>query len=330
MKSIGILTVWLIIMCTFSNLSAQDKNFKGYRFFINPGHGGKDLDDRYFAATDFWESEGNLEKGLYLKYLLEKEKATVFISRYSNTSSDDLDFAVIDEMANAANVDFFLSIHSNAGSTKVNRPLMLFRGYDFKPVFGVAREMAEIMWQKVFENGNCWTISEPYVKGDWNFYKDWGKQGLGVLRTLTMPAVLSEGSFHDYQPESWRLKNLDFLHHEAHSLFRAFNTFYGIKKEHKGIATGIIRDSGRKSTSKFTVNTPDAFMPVNKAIVKLMPGERFYETDSLKNGFYYFDNIEPGEYKLVVEGPNGVGKDSASITVWSDYSTITDFKLKLR
>jgi N-acetylmuramoyl-L-alanine amidase len=320
---------WLVLV-GIAPLTAQDKNFKGYRFFINPGHGGHDSDDRNIAATGFWESEGNLEKGLYLKYLLENERATVFISRTTNTSADDLDFAVIDEMANAANVDFFLSIHSNGGSGKINRPLTLYRGYDNQPVFNSAKVIAGILWQKFYENGNCWTHTDFYSKGDWSFYLDWGKQGLGVLRQLAVPGVLSEGSFHDYLPESWRMRNTDFLHHEAWAIFRTFKEYYGITKPSNGIAAGVIRDANKKSTWKTTKNSLDAYQPLNGAIVTLRPGNRSYQVDNQKNGFYYFDNLEPGNYTLYVEGPNEKGKDSTNIVVKTDKTTLTDFKLDLK
>lgn len=338
----SLLTVLFFLNIIVLSASAKDKNFKGYRFFINPGHGGHDSDDRHIGATDFWESEGNLEKGLYLKSLLENEKATVFISRFTNNSADDLDFAVIDEMANAANVDFFLSIHSNGGSGKINRPLMLFRGYDNKPVFDIAGKMADIMWQKVFENSNYWTITEPYVKGDWSFYLNWGKQGLGAFRNLAVPAVMSEGSFHDYLPESWRLKNTDYLHHESYAFFRAMSSFYGIEGDYDGIAAGIVRinkslstntpslrNGVNKNKSAKTSNQALQYSgkPLNNAIVKLMPGNLTYKTDSLNNGFYFFENVKPGDYDIFVETVDGLSKDSTRITVKSGFTTIKDFDL---
>ena len=181
------LLLWLLPLI-FSNpvLIAQTTDFNGIKIFINPGHGGYDSNDRHILATDFWESEGNLVKGLYLRDLLENLNATVYMSRTSNSSDGDLPLSVIDEMANAANVDFFLSIHSNGWDGTQNLPLMLFRGYDDQPVFTDAKIMAEILWQKLYEKGNCWTGSNQYVKGDWTFYPQWGdKVGLGVLRTLT-------------------------------------------------------------------------------------------------------------------------------------------------
>ena len=259
---------------------AQVSDLSGYKIFVNPGHGGYDSDDRFIAATGFWESEGNLVKGLFLREILQNLNATVFMSRVTNTTADDLPLSTISAMANAANVDFFLSIHSNGFDGTQNRPLMLFRGYDNAPAFPAAKEMAQIMWQKIFENGNCWTNNNPYVKGDWTFYPSWGTQGLGVLRNLTMPGVLSEGSFHDYIPESWRLRNTDFLHHESWALARSFIEYYKSDQLSSGIIAGIIRDPLRSPPWFFKAGTKDAAMPLNGAQVTLTPGNKTYQVDN--------------------------------------------------
>ncbi len=81
------------------------------------------------------------------------------------------------------------------------------------------------------------------MKGDWTFYPEWGdKVGLGVLRTLNMPGVLSEGSFHDYVPEGWRLRNNNHLHHEAWSMLRALTQYENVNPEPTGIIAGTVRD----------------------------------------------------------------------------------------
>ncbi|MRR24199.1 hypothetical protein EG830_14605, partial [bacterium] len=87
----------------------QRTDFAGLKIFINPGHGGHDSDDRHMTATDFWESEGNLTKGLFLRQLLEDRNAQVYMSRTTNYTSDDLPLSTIATMANTANADIFLS-----------------------------------------------------------------------------------------------------------------------------------------------------------------------------------------------------------------------------
>jgi hypothetical protein len=279
-------------------------------------------------VTDFWESEGNLVKGLFLRDIMTTLKATVFMSRTTNTTSDDLPLSSISAMANAANVDFFLSIHSNGFNGLQNQPLMLFRGYDNQPVFPDAKIIAGIIWQKVFEKGNCWTSSSIWVKGDWTFYPDWGTQGLGVLRGLTMPGVLSEGSFHDYIPESWRLRNNDFLHHESWAFVRALTEYENVTPVSHGLIAGIVRDSLKSPSWYFKPGTRDQSLPLDNVQVKLIPGNKTYMVDSLNNGFFMFDSVSPGPYKLFFEGLEEYFTDSLEVNVIGNKTTLTDICLK--
>lgn len=319
----------ILMSASVLKMHSQTTDLTGYKIFINPGHGGYDSNDRHITATDFWESEGNLVKGLFLRELLENLNATVYMSRTANTTADDLSLSVIDEMANAANVDFFLSIHSNGFDGTQNYPLVLFRGYDNQPVFPEAKNMALIMWQKLFEKGNCWTGPNLYVKGDWTFYPEWGDQvGLGVLRTLTMPGVLSEGSFHDYIPESWRLRNDDYLHHESWAFLRAFIEFYNSTPVNHGIIAGVVRDTLQTPTWYFKPGTRDENLPVNGANITLTPGNRIYQVDDLNNGFFFFDSLSPGEYNLHFDGPAGYYKDSLLVSVTPNKTTLADVYLQ--
>jgi N-acetylmuramoyl-L-alanine amidase len=304
--------------------AAQVTDLAGYKIFVNPGHGGFDSNDRFIEATGFWESQGNLVKGLHLRKILTNMNATVFMSRVTNTTEDDLPLSSISALANAANVDFFLSIHSNGFDGKQNRPLMLFRGYDNQPVYPLSKDMALIMWQKVFENGNCWTHTGVYVKGDWTFYPDWGTQGLGVLRGLTMPGVLSEGSFHDYVPESWRLLNNDFLHHESWALARSFAEFRNAGPLNHGIIAGVVRDSLRSPSWYYKPGTKDEALPLNGADVTLMPGNRHYKVDNLNNGFFMFDSLTPGPYSLYISGVPNFMNDTLEVTVAANRSFLAE------
>jgi N-acetylmuramoyl-L-alanine amidase len=334
-KSLIKLILGLFLTCTLISVktNGQSSDFTGYRIFINPGHGGYDPDDRHMLPADFWESEGNLIKGLCLRQLMTNLKATVFMSRTTNTSADDLPLSTISAMANSANADFFLSIHSNGYNGTQNQPLMLYRGYDNQPVFAEAKTIAGILWQKVFERGNCWTSSSAWVKGDWTFYPEWGTMGLGVLRGLTMPGVLSEGSFHDYVPESWRLRNNDFLHHEAWAFVRGLTEYENVTPVTFGIITGIVRDTLKSPSWYFKPGTRDATMPLNNVEVRLIPGNRTYKTDNFNNGFFMFDSVAPGQYKLFFDGPDDYINDSLAVSVlanktafgdiWLDFDTST-------
>ncbi len=318
---------WLFFVMILlpATLCGQRSDFSGLRIFINPGHGGNDGDDRHMIATDFWESEGNLTKGLYLRHLLEDRNATVYMSRTTNYTSDDLPLSTIATMANTANADIFISIHSNGFDGTRNQPLVLFRGYDNAPVSPAAKTIAHILWAKLYEKGNCWTHSSEWVKGDWTFYPDWGTQGLGVLRTLNMPGVLSEGSFHDYIPEGWRLRNENHLHHEAWAMLRAFQEFYSIPSEPSGIIAGTVRDMLTSPPWYFRPGTRDQHLPVNGATVTLMPSGRSVTLDDLNNGFFLFDSVPPGNYQVISCGMADFYNDTLDVNVVYGRSILADF-----
>lgn len=303
----------------------QRSDFTGLKIFINPGHGGHDGDDRHMIATDFWESEGNLTKGLFLRQLLEDRNATVYMSRTTNYTSDDLALSTIATMANTANADIFLSIHSNGFDGTRNQPLVLFRGYDNDPVYPAAKTLSLILWEKLYEKGNCWTHTSEWVKGDWTFYPEWGdKVGLGVLRTLTLPGVLSEGSYHDYIPEGWRLRNENHLHHEAWSMLRALQQFYNMTPEPSGVIAGTVRDELTSPSWYFRPGTRDQYLPINGATVTLMPLGRTVTLDNLNNGFFMFDSVPPGNYQVIAGGMADFYNDTVTAVVTAGNTTLAD------
>ncbi|GJQ61214.1 MAG: hypothetical protein SCALA702_02670 [Melioribacteraceae bacterium] len=315
----------LLLMIIFSGiLSAQD--LTGYRIYINPGHGGYDSNDRFIAATGFWESVGNLHKGLELYDMLEDLGATVDISRTTNFSSDDLPLSVIAQLANQFNADYFHSIHSNAFNAQINYTLVLFRGYDNQPVFPQAKTMAQILWQKIYDvNRGYWTYGFVNARGDWDFYGS--TSGLGVLRNLNMPGTLSEGSFHDYIPESWRLMNYAYKTHESFAIARSFLDLYNQPDYQFGIVAGILRDPAQGVSYYAIPATNDPKNPVGEVTVRLEPGNLTYTTDMMNNGYYMFDSLAPGNYTVYFEHPEYVN-DSTEITVTAGVSKFADKMLQ--
>ncbi|MCF8306983.1 MAG: Ig-like domain-containing protein [Ignavibacteriales bacterium] len=309
----------LILVLLFATSAIQSQDLTGIRIFLNPGHGGYDSDDRYIAATGFWESLSNLHKGLFLRQQLQALNATVGISRTTNNTSDDLPLSVIGQMANDFNADYFHSIHSNAFNTQVNYPLVLYRGYDDQPVFAAAKTMAIIMFQDLLEcNYTYWQYSFINARGDWSFYGN--TSGLGVLRSLTMPGTLSEGSFHDYIPESWRLMNMEYKEHEATAIARSFLDFYSQPGYGFGYITGILRDPDLGVSYYAIPQTKDPKKPINNAKVTLLPEGKEYFTDQMNNGYFFFDSLAPGSYKLMFESGEYY-VDSANVTVLANKSS---------
>ncbi len=315
-----------LLLLYSSLLIAQD--FSGIKIYVNPGHGGNDpANDRYIPETGFWESEGNLTKGLYIRDLLIKHGAQVIMSRVTNFEADDRSLSGIAAEANANNADFFHSIHSNATgtTTKANYTLLLFRGYDNQPVFPAAKTMSQIMVQEITAANRTIPLSNT-VRGDWSFYTNWGdKVGLGVLRTLAMPGVLSEGSFHDYIPEAFRLTNLAYRKHEAVSFLRSWIRFFQKSPLPHGTVAGIVRDPIKNiDYTWLSVLPDDEKAPVNNLIVRLEPGGRLYHGDQKNNGFFFFDSVAAGTYKVHISAP-GYAPDSADIIVQANKVNFRDF-----
>ncbi len=326
MKKIIFLLIGFVFI-NVSNLHAQ--SLAGYKFCINPGHGGNDSNDRQIPlgnGINFWESEGNLTKGLYLRDMLEAMGATVVMTRTQNRTEDDLPLSQIVAIANSNNVDYFHSIHSNATgtSTKANYTLILFQGRTSAPTYPGSLVMANFLAENIFAANRT---TRKMIAGDFDFYGT-GQPYLGVFKGLTMPGTLSEGSFHDYLPEAWRLKNNSYLKHEAWAIARSFLQYYNAGTFSKGIIAGIVRDLLETVPSSYSPIGNDVNKPLNKVKVKLEPGERVCNGDEFNNGFYLFDEVEPGNYQLIFE-VDKMRPDTVSVTAIANTSVFKDRLLTL-
>lgn len=315
-----------ILLLSFLNINAQ--SLAGVKICVNPGHGGHDSNDRFISETGFWESDGNLGKGLKLREILEGLGATVVMTRTENKTSDDLPLSQIVAIANAQNVDYFQSIHSNAsgGTRNANYTLILFQGRDNAPTYPGSLTMGNYLADEIFKSNRT---TYKTVRGDFDFYGT-GQPYLGVFKGLNMPGTLSEGSFHDYVPESFRLKNTSYLHHEAWAIARSFLKYFNAGEFQTGIIAGLVRSNFEGVDPSYLpiVSKGDNYKPLNQIKVTLQPGGEVYNGDDFNNGFYSFENIQPGEYKLFFEAEN-YALDSSIVTVTANQSKFADKKLGL-
>lgn len=324
-----------------ATVSAWALTPKDLTIYINPGHGGHDADDRNvviepFAAGDpegYWESNSNLTKGLYLYNMLKSDGFNVYISRTTNTSADDLYLSTICALANKTNADFFFSIHSNATGTssRVNFPLMLYRGYDNEPQWPNALKMGEILGKHLYENGvTVWT-NNLAIRGDWSFYS-WGTAGLGVLRNLAVDGMLSEGSFHDYIPETYRLMNDDFMYLEAWHFRKAIYEYFNLEPTTTGLIIGRINDSRLLRNVSYARFGEDVLSTIDGAKVELFDASsnKLSEctTDKLYNGVYAFRDLKPGTYRIHVSAAEHYDYET-DVTVKADQATYTNVKLNM-
>ena len=300
------------------------QNLSGIKICIDPGHSGHESDDRYIAFTGFWESEGNLAKATAVEKYLEALGANIILTRRGNGNDypDDLSLSQRVAVANSNNVDHFHSIHSNGYNGKSNYSLMLFQGNDNKPTWDEALELSNIMGKKLKSHNRTTAL---YVRGDFDFYGT-GQAYLGVLKNLQMPGQLSEGSFHDYIPESFRLQNNDYKKHEAWAITRSFIEYFEAGDLPHGIIAGTVKDLQRSVEYPY-ITGADKRLPINNITVTLEPGNKTYIGDKMNNGFFMFDSLEPGEYKVVMDA-NYYHADSITVTVTANKTVFADKYLK--
>ena len=229
------------------------------------------------------------------------------------------------EEVEANNIDYFISVHSNAnteGST-ANFPLMLYRGPDayssanstdgYEYVVG-SYEMAKAANEeklKIMKAGiDVASSTNLNIRGDWNFYGSHsdrthanGKKYSGYLGALKhgAPGFLSEGYFHTYQPARHRALNQDYCHMEGLDYYRGIINYYGADKETVGYIVGTVKDQYNKMSHKLYTYTPksnDQWVPCNGAEVILKKGGvevARYNVDTMYNGIFVFEGLEPGD-----------------------------------
>lgn len=334
--------IFSVLCASVVAMSAIAANPSDLKVYINPGHGGYDSDDRVMTIhpfTDgdtatFAESKSNLGKGFRLRELLWEKGYNVEMSRVRNTTDDDLGLSTIVALSNKSGADLFLSIHSNATGV-VNRrnfPLILFRGYDGEAQIPGSLEWATYINQHLLTNeSTVWTSTSLNVRGDWSFQPSWGQQGYGVLRGQTVTSVLSEGSFHDYIPETYRLLNSNFHWIEAWNFRKAANQYFGIEGVEYGAIAGRINDERVLRSGDFKMYDDDLLAPVHNVKVELYDaaGAKVAEcvTDELYNGIYAFRKVNPGNYKLKFVSDTHYGTE-CNVTVVADKITYSNVKMK--
>lgn len=359
------LLVVITTLLAITMVSATD--LTGKRIYINPGHGSFGPNDRPMATIPypnltstgmpdtcgFYESNTNLWKCLYLGEKLKAAGATVLYSRtecgpwpyakvdgqYPNYTWDNYqtqaDFTKYNrnltevcEEVEANNIDYFISVHSNAAAdgTTSNYPLVIYRGYDditTVPAEGEncyvagSREKAEKIWP--YRNAIMLSGIDPSsayktstnIRGDINFYNSSSTRTdatsgvtyrgyLGVLKHGAS-GYLVEGYFHTYQPARHRALNPDYCHQEGLAYYRGIIDYYGADPETTGYIMGTVKDLHNKisnSLFNYAPKTNDQWQPCNGAVVTLKKGGVVvdtYNVDTLYNGIFVFENLVPGD-----------------------------------
>ena len=361
-------TLILLAACVVS-IAMFATDLTGKRIYINPGHGSWGPNDRpnatipypNLASTGmpdtcgFYESNTNLWKCLELQRKLEEVGAYVIMSRtqsgpwpYEKVDGEYPDYTYeayknlpdyekynrglldIADEAEANNMDYFISVHSNAATegNTVNYLAYFYRGdNEGNHVVPGAIDRCKRSWYHSFECRSMdgleptnYDTRDPetskHILADIDFYHDSyaatlpssGKTYVGYLGVLHhgVPGFLVEGFFHTYHPARHRALNRDYCKQEGIRYYRGVVDFYEAEPETKGYILGTVKDEHNPFTHelyKYAANTNDQYAPLNGAVVTLSTeaGEEIatYTVDANYNGLFYFPDLEPGTYKLM-------------------------------
>ena len=360
-------TLLIMAACVVS-IAMFAADLTGKRIYVNPGHGSWGPNDRPNATipypnlpttgmpdtVGFYESNTNLWKCLELRDKLEAAGAYVLMSRtqsgpwpYEMVDGDYPDYTwtayqalpdyekynrglldIADE-AEANNMDYFISVHSNAATegNTVNYLSYFYRGTGTgEHVVPGAIDMCKRSWYHSFECRSMdgleptnYDTRDPetskHILADIDFYKSSydatlpssGKTYTGYLGVLHhgVPGFLVEGYFHTYQPARHRALNPDYCKQEGIRYYRGVVDYFKADAETKGYILGTVKDEHKAFTHelyKYAPNTNDQWKPLNGAVVTLSTeaGEVLgtYTVDNNYNGLFYFPDLAPGTYKL--------------------------------
>lgn len=126
-----ILFLFIVTLCTFTFVSAEEPILKNKTIYIDPGHGGRDPGAFY---KDIKESDINLQISKYLKEELENNGAQVYLTRIGdydlsennarNHKKNDLTARA--RLINESNCDMYISIHLNSDPSPTWNGIQIF------------------------------------------------------------------------------------------------------------------------------------------------------------------------------------------------------------
>lgn len=304
-RSLGIIALLGASSLASTAVSAQDKatGMSDFTLFIDPGHALTENQGLY----GYSEAQKTLRVAKAMREYLETytDIKKVYLCREDDNTQITL--AGRTDMANALNVDFYYSIHSDSGEPGTNSTLFMYGGWktdgvviektpkgakdfgeiltpDLTATMRITSTRGNLADRTYYDAANNHTNKYPY---------------LHVNRESNMTSLLSEAGFHTNPTQQMRNLNAEWKRMEGYSAFRSMAKYMNVARPEIGIATGIITDS-------------ETGLAVNGATVTI--GDKTYTTDSyaslfknhskdpeeLRNGFYFIEGLNVGETVNVV------------------------------
>ena len=305
------------------NTSISGNYNKGGKYYLNAGHGGFESNDRPtpmpLIGEYFYESEGNLDRTKHLQQWIIKNGGQVKMQRTTNTESDDWDLTAI-ATASSNYGGYFISLHSNGANASANYHVALYKGSSSTNSIGGSERMAYWNSYNSYKNGclSDYTYSTPRSMADYDLM-GWH---YGVLRTNTAPGYLVETWFHDYRPESLRMKSSLYNKFLAWQIAVGNLTAPGGSGSLPGCIVGDVRDTSKScGYTNYTTRNRDSKLALNDVTVTLSGNgqTQTVNTGSKCNGVYAFF-VPAGTYTITVK-KTGYKTQTKTVTVTNSAAT---------
>lgn len=191
---IYVLFTFILTLCTFTFVRAEEQILKGKTIYLDPGHGGRDPGAIY---KELRESDINLEITKQVKQELETYGAKVYMTRIGDydlsktntTNHKKSDLTERARLINESECDMYISIHLNSDQSPTWYGTQIF--YTNKN--NENKTIADIMQKKFKQNLN----SQREIKQLKNMY---------LFDRITKPGILIEAGFISNSNDRYLLK----------------------------------------------------------------------------------------------------------------------------
>lgn len=210
----NILFVFILTLCTFTFVNAEEQQLKGKIIYLDAGHGGRDPGAMY---KDLKESEINLQISNELKIKLESHGAIVYQTRIGdydiskiytkNHKKNDLETRA--KIINESDCDIYISIHLNSDPSPTWNGTQIF--YTNKNEKN--KELAQIIQNEFKEK----LKSKREIKPLKNMY---------LFDRIKKPGVLIEAGFISNANDRYLLKNKEHQKKIADTITDALIKYY--------------------------------------------------------------------------------------------------------
>lgn len=209
-----ILFIFILTLCTFTFVNAEEQKLKGKIIYLDAGHGGRDPGAIY---KDIKESEINLQITNELKKELENQGAIVYqtrigdydLSKINTKNHKRNDLEIRAQLINESNCDMYISIHLNSDSSPTWNGTQIF--YTNK------NEQNKEIAQKIQEQFK----EELKIKRETKQLKN-----MYLFDRIKKPGILVEAGFISNPNDRYKLKQTKYQQQIAQVITKGIIKYY--------------------------------------------------------------------------------------------------------